>query len=55
MSAIAGRADTTLDDIVAEARFTLGIGLSHRAVIEDMFGLSYARPARQIPKPPCEP
>lgn len=29
-------------------RFTLGIGLSHKAVIEDMFGLSYARPARQM-------
>jgi F420-dependent oxidoreductase-like protein len=29
-------------------RFTLGIGLSHKAVIEDMFGLSYARPAQQM-------
>lgn len=26
-------------------RFTLGIGLSHKLVIEDMFGLSYDRPA----------
>jgi F420-dependent oxidoreductase-like protein len=29
-------------------RFTLGIGLSHKLVIEDMFGLSYARPAKQM-------
>ena len=29
-------------------RFTLGIGLSHKVVIEDMCGLSYARPARQM-------
>jgi 5,10-methylenetetrahydromethanopterin reductase len=29
-------------------RFTLGIGLSHRAVIEGMFGLSYSQPARQM-------
>jgi 5,10-methylenetetrahydromethanopterin reductase len=29
-------------------RFALGIGLSHKAVIEDMFGLSYARPALQM-------
>lgn len=29
-------------------RFTLGVGLSHRAVIEDMFGLSYSRPAQQM-------
>lgn len=29
-------------------RFTLGIGLSHRAVIDDMFGLSYAKPAQQM-------
>lgn len=27
-------------------RFTLGIGLSHRVVIEDMFGLDYSRPVR---------
>jgi F420-dependent oxidoreductase-like protein len=32
----------------SSGRFTLGIGLSHKAVIEDMFGLSYARPARQM-------
>lgn len=29
-------------------RFTLGIGLSHQIVIESMFGLSYARPAKQM-------
>ncbi|MDX1649936.1 MAG: TIGR03564 family F420-dependent LLM class oxidoreductase [Myxococcota bacterium] len=29
----------------AGGRFTLGIGLSHRIVIEDMLGLSYAKPA----------
>lgn len=29
-------------------RFTLGIGLSHKLVIEDMLGLSYARPARHM-------
>lgn len=29
-------------------RFVLGIGLSHKIVIEDMFGLSYAQPARHM-------
>lgn len=29
-------------------RFTLGIGLSHQLVIENMFGLSYAHPARHM-------
>jgi F420-dependent oxidoreductase-like protein len=29
-------------------RFTLGIGLSHQMVIENMFGLSYAHPARHM-------
>ena len=29
-------------------RFTLGIGLSHKMVIEDMFGLSYAKPVRHM-------
>jgi F420-dependent oxidoreductase-like protein len=29
-------------------RFSLGIGLSHQIVIENMLGLSYARPARQM-------
>jgi F420-dependent oxidoreductase-like protein len=32
----------------SHGRFTLGIGLSHKAVIEDMFGLSYAKPAKQM-------
>ncbi|GAB4326040.1 MAG: TIGR03564 family F420-dependent LLM class oxidoreductase [Dehalococcoidia bacterium] len=30
----------------ANGRFTLGIGLSHRVVIEDMLGLDYSRPVR---------
>ena len=29
-------------------RFTLGIGLSHKVVIEDMFGLSYDKPVRHL-------
>jgi F420-dependent oxidoreductase-like protein len=29
-------------------RFTLGIGLSHKLVIEDMLGMSYQRPARHM-------
>ncbi len=29
-------------------RFTLGIGLSHKIVIEDMFGLSYDKPVRHL-------
>lgn len=29
-------------------RFTLGLGPSHRVVIESMMGLSYARPARHV-------
>jgi 5,10-methylenetetrahydromethanopterin reductase len=33
---------------ISGGRFTLGIGLSHKIVIEDMFGLSYARPARHM-------
>jgi len=31
-----------------DGRFTLGIGLSHKLVIEGMFGLSYAQPAKQM-------
>lgn len=30
----------------ADGRFTLGIGLSHRVVIEDMLGLDYSKPIR---------
>jgi len=29
-------------------RFTLGIGLSHRVVIEDLFGLDYSKPAAHM-------
>lgn len=29
-------------------RFTLGVGLSHRLVIEDMYGYSYDKPARHM-------
>lgn len=29
-------------------RFTLGIGLSHKVVIEDMFGLDYSKPVRHM-------
>jgi F420-dependent oxidoreductase-like protein len=29
-------------------RFTLGIGLSHRLIMEDMLGLSYDKPARHL-------
>lgn len=32
----------------AGSRFTLGIGLSHKLVIENMFGLSFDRPARHM-------
>jgi 5,10-methylenetetrahydromethanopterin reductase len=32
----------------AGGRFALGIGLSHKIVIEDMFGLSYEKPARHM-------
>ena len=32
----------------AGGRFVLGIGLSHKLVIEDMMGLSYAKPAKQM-------
>jgi F420-dependent oxidoreductase-like protein len=31
-----------------EGRFVLGIGLSHRIVIEDMFGLSFEKPAHHM-------
>jgi len=32
----------------SNGRFTLGIGLSHKVVIEDMLGLSYAKPAAHM-------
>ena len=34
--------------LACQGRFTLGIGLSHKVVIEDMMGLSYARPASHM-------
>jgi 5,10-methylenetetrahydromethanopterin reductase len=34
--------------VAARGRFTLGIGLSHAFIIENMFGLSYDRPARHM-------
>lgn len=45
-AAIAQQALTT--QAACEGRFTLGIGLSHKLVIEDMFGLSYAKPASHM-------
>jgi len=34
--------------LVAEGRFTLGLGPSHHWIIEDMLGLPYERPAHQM-------
>ena len=34
--------------VASGGRFVLGIGLSHQVVIENMLGLSYARPARHM-------
>lgn len=34
--------------VMAQDRFTLGVGLSHKRVIEDLLGLSYARPAKTM-------
>jgi 5,10-methylenetetrahydromethanopterin reductase len=34
--------------VACAGRFTLGIGLSHKIVIENMMGLSYAKPARHM-------
>jgi F420-dependent oxidoreductase-like protein len=45
-TAIAQQAMTT--QAASRGRFTLGIGLSHRIVIEDMLGLSYAQPAKHM-------
>lgn len=44
--AMAQQALTT--QAAAEGRFLLGIGLSHKMVIEDMFGLDYSRPAAHM-------
>lgn len=35
-------------NMAARGRFALGIGLSHKLVIESMFGLSYEKPARHM-------
>ena len=45
-SALAQQALTT--GAATNGRFTLGIGLSHKIVIEDMLGLSYDKPARHM-------
>ncbi len=45
-AAIAQQALTTA--AATNCRFTLGIGLSHKLVIEDMLGLSYDKPARHM-------
>ena len=45
-TAIAQQAMTT--QAAAPGRFTLGIGLSHKIVIEDMLGFSYEKPARHM-------
>ena len=45
-AAIAQQSLTT--QAAAGGRFVLGIGLSHKLVIEDMMGLSYAKPARHM-------
>lgn len=44
--ALAQQAMTT--SLAAPGRFTLGIGLSHRVIIEDMYGLDYSRPIRHM-------
>ena len=45
-TAIAQQAMTT--SAAANGRFTLGIGLSHQIVIENMLGMSYDKPARHM-------
>jgi len=45
-TAIAQQALTTA--AATNNRFTLGIGLSHKLVIEDMLGMSYDKPARHM-------
>jgi len=44
--AIAQQSLTT--QAACKGRFALGIGLSHKIVIEDMFGFSYDKPARNM-------
>ncbi len=45
-TAIAQQAMTT--SAASDGRFTLGIGLSHQVVIENMLGMSYDKPARHM-------
>ena len=45
-TALAQQALTT--GAACQGRFTLGIGLSHQVVIENMLGLSYSKPARHM-------
>ena len=45
-TALASQALTT--QAAVGGRLTLGVGLSHRSVIEDMFGLDYSKPARHM-------
>jgi F420-dependent oxidoreductase-like protein len=45
-TAIAQQALTT--QVSCNGRFALGIGLSHKIVIEDMFGFSFEKPARHM-------
>jgi F420-dependent oxidoreductase-like protein len=45
-TALAQQALTTA--AASDNRFTLGIGLSHKLVIEDMFGMSYDKPAKHM-------
>lgn len=45
-TAIAQQAMTT--QAASSGRFTLGIGLSHKIVIEDMLGFSYDKPAKHM-------
>ncbi len=43
---MAQQAATT--NAASKGRFTLGIGLSHKPIIEGMFGLDYSKPARHM-------
>jgi F420-dependent oxidoreductase-like protein len=45
---IAMAQETLSNQAVCEGRFTLGLGTSHHWVIQDMLGLSYERPFRQM-------
>ncbi|TGD76031.1 LLM class F420-dependent oxidoreductase [Mangrovimicrobium sediminis] len=45
-AALAQQAMTT--QAACGGRFTLGVGLSHRLVIEDMYGMSYDKPAKHM-------